>query len=166
MMTIKTGVITSLIPSLITGLGTYELLRDRESHSLNTTNEESQSEEKNEGSTEHVTTPVLQSYREYLTSKNLNLVNANTSSETLKNILLHRMFPHYRKPFSFSPNQMFEGSPEINFKGEDKTKDGKSLYILSKNTDDEATSLKNACISALDKTKDSKDDAQLYRLKA
>lgn len=164
MMTIKTGVITSLIPSLITGLGTYELLRDKGNHSLNTTNGESHDEVKN--NTEHATEQVLQSYREYLISKHLSLVKDDTSTETLKNILLHRMFPHYRKPFSFTPNQMFEGSSEINFKGEDKTKDGKSIYVLSKNTDDEATALKNACISALNKPKSSTDDAQLYRLKA
>lgn len=188
-MTTKTMFLTSLVPGLFTSIGTYELMRDRGAPTLNSSGEgeshkEGEVSEKKEESHTADSTPKEkstipeatatneskeaqnQTYSQYLTSKNLTLVDASTPVETLKNILLHRMFPHYRKAFSFTPGQMFEGSPEINFNGEDKEVNGKTLYILKKNTDQEAESLRSSCVAALNKPIKGNEDADIYRLKA
>lgn len=191
-MTLKGKFAIGLLPTVLSGLGTYELLR-RNGHSLNhdaghKTNEvpveNGGSQDKEQTSKEAeidassgqkpdepaTSEPKLQSYKEYLESKNITLVDGKTQPEVLKNILLHRMFPHYRKNFTFAKDQMFMGSPEINFKGKSVQGKNKSLFILDKHDDQGANSLRDACIAALEKgkpeDKENKSDLQTYRLKA
>lgn len=64
---------------------------------------------------------------------------------------------------------MFKGSPEIHFKGTTYKKNGKTMFILQPNTNEEAEALRKACIDALsrEKPKDEKGkiDRQIRKLR-
>lgn len=112
--------------------------------------------------------PELKLYREYLTYKKIELFDENTDKEIIKNTLLHRLLPHYRSSFKLRENNMFDGSSEIKFKGENvRGADGKTIYILKKNQDQEVEKLRKECIIALNKERptDKKYDPQFYKLK-
>lgn len=110
-----------------------------------------------------------QTYREYINSldankgKNILWVGEGATKYELKNIMLQRMFPQYRDSFVWPKDVMFEGSPEIHFRGETHTKNGKNLYILKRNTDEEAEALKKACIEALNREKPADEGGKVDR---
>lgn len=187
-MAVRTRVVVGLVPTLFSGFGTYELLRKGEGHSLSQTNKKVAKEEsgaegadngvlgENDGREVENETPKLESrnlsYKQVLLSKSphLEIIGDGTPSDVVKNIILHRMFPHFRGVFTFERDKMFDGSPKMTLQGEVRTHNNKKLYILGKNTESDVKNLKDACGAALEKpqkqVQDNGEDPQIYRLKA
>lgn len=92
------------------------------------------------------------------------IVDSETTADSLKNILLSRMFPNYKGSHVYSENQLFSGSPKITLTG-NEIKDGKiKLFIMDKNGEEDANKLRSACISALSQTAENLD-REIHKLR-
>lgn len=90
----------------------------------------------------------------------------NTKQEDLGSILMQRLFPRYGNGLKFEKDQLFEGSPAINFKMKELKINGRSMQILDRNSAEGIKGLKAACIKALnqEKPEGEQGDAQMHNL--
>lgn len=116
-----------------------------------------------------------QTYREYIDGLEINKgkkilwVDENTSVDDIKNMMLQKMFPQYRRSFVWHENRMFLGSPSVHFVGEWHEKGSRKIYILKKHTNEEVEKLRRACMEALKRKKpedqEGKMDKQVYKIR-